>query len=320
MASSPRQFPLMVLPTIVSLVRDHFPRKYGVHVVTGVVGVIIARALSQGRRTNRERDLHARTILVTGGFTPLGLTLLLELAQRGAHIIALTQEPVSSPRVTVLIDLLRTDTSNEQIFAEHCDLSSPTSINSFVKNFTKSEDKRIDGVIFAHEYQHIGSPPSFATSSQKEDTAERDIKALATFLMITLLLPVLLVAPVERDIRIINVVNRFYAAAAAHPFSKDCFPCKEGAIFPSEAHRSLRSSILMRHLQRILDALPSAPPPQTDSQSSTIPVVSAKSQKSNIVSISVSPGISRLDTVTPLLNADWRADGNGGYSFMGTLL
>jgi len=34
------------------------------------------------------------------------------------------------------------------------------------------------------------------------------------FLLTTLLLPALLVAPVERDIRIINIVNPFYAAAA----------------------------------------------------------------------------------------------------------
>ena len=53
-----------------------------------------------------------------GGFTPIGLTLLQNLAQRGAHIIALSADPIGSPDVTILITLLRSTTSNEKNFAE----------------------------------------------------------------------------------------------------------------------------------------------------------------------------------------------------------
>ncbi|KAG2337841.1 hypothetical protein BDR05DRAFT_1004716 [Suillus weaverae] len=59
--------------------------------------------VQQGRTTNRERDMHARVVLLTGGFTPLGLTLMQNLAQRGAHIIALSPKPVQDPEVEILL-------------------------------------------------------------------------------------------------------------------------------------------------------------------------------------------------------------------------
>jgi len=128
-------------------------------------------------------------------------------------------------------------------------------------------------------------------------------------LISTLLLPALLVAPVERDIRIVNVINPFYAAAAGLPLSTS-FPSpkvasKKGkSIFIREGLRSLRSIVFMRHLQRVLDALPTAQVPKTEEGSRAIPVVNPKVQKSNIVAVSVSPGIGRVDTISSLLNAD----------------
>ncbi|TFK68484.1 hypothetical protein BDN72DRAFT_841780 [Pluteus cervinus] len=291
--------------------------------------LVVVHAFSQGRKTTRERDLHARKVLVTGGFTPLGLTLLQSLAQRGAHIIALSPEPLESSRTSILVDLLRTTTSNENIFAEYCDLTSPGSIRAFCTKFLTGEDTRIDAIVYAHEYQHVGPFKFFSRWSQASIEAwaeQRESSSLATFLMTTLLLPALLVAPVERDIRIITVVNRFYAAAiAAHirrAFSPSftlytatppstslqstkAKPQKKHSVFLSEGVRSLRTIILTRHLQRILDSLPHAQVPKTDERTSTVPVVSAKAQRSNIVSVSVSPGISRTDTIAPLLNGDW---------------
>ncbi|KAJ7600916.1 hypothetical protein C8J56DRAFT_999941 [Mycena floridula] len=295
---------------VLSIFAEYFPFQYLVHILVAASTALVIWTFSQGRRTNRERDLHARVILVTGGFTPLGMTLLQNLAERGAHIIALTSESVESPRVAVLIDLIRSTTSNEQIYAEHCDLASPESIKGFCERFGKSEDKRLDALVFAHEYQHIGS---FGMFSDNRDAAEeREVKSLATFLITTLLLPVLLVAPVGRDIRIINVVNRFYAAAAASPLVRLEFPSTLDpkpvitSTFLEEGTRALRTVIYTRHLQRILDALPTAGQvPETDSSQSSVPVVSKKVQKSNIVAVSVSPGISRADTVSLMFNANW---------------
>jgi hypothetical protein len=155
---------------------------------------------------------------------------------------------------------------------------------------------------------------------------ERETASLATFLIITLLLPALLIAPVERDIRIITLINPFYAAAGGSfspsqsPTPKNASPKSSSSIFLLEGRRALQSAIFTRHLQRILDALPSAAQvPKTDEGSSTVPVVSQKSQKSNIVAVSVSPGISRSDTIAPLLSAD-RSLSSKSWSLFGFIM
>ncbi|EDQ98775.1 uncharacterized protein LACBIDRAFT_296746 [Laccaria bicolor S238N-H82] len=264
----------MVLKITEAFASSFFPTQYIVHIVVGIVVVLTLHAVCQGRRTTRERDLHARTVLITGGFTPLGLTILQSLAQRGAHIIALSPDPIDYANVTILINLLCTTTSNEQIFADECDVSSPTSIRSFCTRFLTGQGQRIGTIIFAHEYHQIGS---FVSRLDKEK--ERNAGSLATFLITTLLLPALPVVPVERDIRIINVVNSFYAAAATLLPRFD--PPKERSVFLREGIRSLRNIIVTRHLQRILDALHAAQIPKPEE------------------------GISRVDTISALFTADW---------------
>lgn len=196
-------------------------------------------------------------------------------------------------------------------------------MRSFCTRFLTSQDQRLDAIVFAHEHGHIGTPGFLPPKNEALEEKERETGSLATFLITTLLLPALLVAPPERDIRIVNVVNPFYAAAASIPFlpsfstsSRSSSPktspktspanLKPKSIFLHEGTRSLRTIIFTRHLQRILDALPSAAQiPKTQEGSRAVPVVNSKLQKSNIVAVSVSPGIGRVDTVSRILNADW---------------
>lgn len=289
----------MVLKVLAAAVNAVLPSKYYVHALISILVIVVVRAFARGRTTNRERDMHARVILLTGGFTPLGLTLMQNLAQRGAHIIALSPKPVQDPEVEILINLLRSTTKNDQIFADECDLTSASSVRSFCSRFLTAKETRLDGIVFAHEYQQLGSIISRQDSAVL--TQERQNASLASFLILTLLLPVLLVAPAERDIRIINVVNPFYAAAAPS-FSPTSKPPPSSPVFHQEGWRSLQMIVFTRHLQRVLDALPSGGQvPKTDD--STIHVVSDKVQKSNIVAVSVCPGLSRSDTIAPLLSA-----------------
>ncbi|KAF9531909.1 hypothetical protein CPB83DRAFT_848013 [Crepidotus variabilis] len=313
----------MVLRILEVLYTSYWPKDYTVHIIIGLLAAYVLRTVAQGRKTNRERDLHARVVLMTGAFTPLGLTILQSLAQQGAHIIALCQEPVDSTHITLLIDILRTTTSNEQIYAEECDLKSPTSIRAFCTKFLTGKEQRLDAIIFGHEHRHIGSPWPFSNATIDRDQKERDSGSLASFLITTLLLPALLVAPVERDIRIINVVNPFYAAAGGLPFSPsfsyEIPAAQANSLFLREGQRSLRTIVLTRHIQRVLDALPtSSQIPKTEEGSSAVPIVSSKHQKSNITSVSVSPGIGRVDTISSFLSADWKSP--KGFSYFGILL
>ncbi|KAG1763669.1 hypothetical protein EV702DRAFT_1189833 [Suillus placidus] len=106
---------------------------------------------------------------------------------RGAYIITLSPKLVQDPEVEILINVLRSTTKNDQIFADECDLTSASSVRSFCSRFLTAKETRLDAIIFAHEYQQLGS-------------------IITSFLILILLLPVLLVAPTERDIRIINRV------------------------------------------------------------------------------------------------------------------
>ncbi|KAJ6468604.1 hypothetical protein C8R47DRAFT_1187951 [Mycena vitilis] len=293
--------------------------------------------------------MHARVVVVTGGFTPLGLTLLESLAHRGAHIIALTPYAVSSPLVSTYIDLLRGTTSNENIYAETCDLASPPSIHAFAARFVTGDNTnpttaspRLDALVCAHEYAGVGALPQFSRGGAKgraereREQRERDEGALASFLLTTLLLPAMLTAPVERDIRIVHVVNRFYAAAAPRFFQdaryvfpdlsaspstpastlSSAVPLPESSLL-AEATRALRTVLLARHLQRVLDALPSAPVPNPSDGTSTA-TGRVATQKSNIVAVSVSPGLSRAETVAPLFG--YGEDREGSYILLYPLL
>jgi NAD(P)-dependent dehydrogenase (short-subunit alcohol dehydrogenase family) len=80
-----------------------------------------------------------------------------DLAQRGAHIIALSPKPVEDPEINILIDVLRSTTKNEQIFADECDLTSASSVRSFCSRFLTEKETKLDAIVFAHEYQHLGS-------------------------------------------------------------------------------------------------------------------------------------------------------------------
>jgi hypothetical protein len=235
------------------------------------------------------------------------------LAQRGAYIIALTSEPPDTGTPATLVSLLRSTTSNENIYAEQCDLTSPASIRAFCNNYHKSE-QRLDAVIFAHEYTPIGNIFSYKSPDLE---MQRQTASCATFLILTLLLPLLLTAPVERDIRLIALINPFYAAAA-RVFTASPPSASSSSLLLTEGRRALRTAIFMRHLQRVLDALPSGSQvPPTDVNAQSIPVVSDKVQRSNIASISVSPGISRADVVAPLLAAD---SSRGGVSWLGMIM
>jgi hypothetical protein len=237
-----------------------------------------------------------------GGFTPLGLVLLSELSSRGAQLIALTPN-LSSPSVVNLIPLLRQTTSNELIFAEECDVESHASIQQFCTNFLRTspsegkEPPRLDAIVFAHGYTHIqGVNPS------SDELRERT--SLASFLITTLLLPSLLRAPSDRDIRLIHVVNPFYAASVPsfNPLSPPTTSRQNPTIstWSKEGYRSLQTILFAKHLQRVLNALVTTPP-VPDPAKPNQPVQAASS---NILSMSVCPGFSRSDTIAPVLRAD----------------
>ncbi|KAF7362866.1 hypothetical protein MVEN_00636400 [Mycena venus] len=126
---------LKILAAAISAFPQLQDTSYTVPAAATLIALLATHRIAQGRATTRERDLHACVVVLTGAFTPLGLTLLEDLAKRGVHVIALSPYPVESERVATYIDLLWSVTGNENIWAEECDLESPPSIHAFAKRF-----------------------------------------------------------------------------------------------------------------------------------------------------------------------------------------
>ncbi|EIW54094.1 uncharacterized protein TRAVEDRAFT_74364 [Trametes versicolor FP-101664 SS1] len=297
----------MVLQVAYGALTTVLPPRYWPHALVVSTILVVIYAYTQGRQTTRERDLHGRIMMLTGPFTPLGLVALTGLAKRGAHVIVLSPYPLLHPIPSLLLPLLRSTTNNENIFAEYCDLNSPTAIREFCTKFLTEQDPRLDALVFAHEYPSIGRIWFFGGKAwqekEKREHAQREAASLASFLFTTLLLPAMLVAPVERDIRIVHVVNPFYAAALpTFPAFLNSTPSTKPAAQPlviSEGLRALRTVVLTRHLQRILDSLPNrAADPKTKP--------SMEPHPSNILAVAACPGISRRDTIAPFLGATER--------------
>lgn len=257
-----------------------------------------------------------------GATSGIGLTITSELARRGAQVIAVIPD-LSDPAILSLIDLVRHTTNNELVYAEQCDITSAKAIKDFCAQLVKSsgggldraEPPRLDAVIFAHEYVHIGAYKG-SKAEKEEESARRLQGRLATFFFTTLLLPIFLTAPQDRDIRFINVVSPFYGAAIPSYDPKSQEETPAASIWIEEGRRSLKAILFTRHFQRILDALPS-PTVQTrmskaDDQPSSSRVTNvdieaeavAAKRPSNIIVTAVSPGISRWDTVAPFMRAD----------------
>lgn len=55
----------MLLTRVLDGLFSAIPSAYYVYILVAVLTLVVTHAISQGRKTNRERDLHARIILVT---------------------------------------------------------------------------------------------------------------------------------------------------------------------------------------------------------------------------------------------------------------
>ncbi|KAF8342747.1 uncharacterized protein EI90DRAFT_3115297 [Cantharellus anzutake] len=305
---------------LLSLLGGAASRPYAVPFILICFILYAIRLWSNGPRNPRNRNMHGRVVVITGGFSPLGLRLITELAKRGAQVIGLTPS-LDDPVIDELIHAIRAMTKNELVYAEECDLDSPASIHSFCKQLVQlkpsldggspAEPQRVDALIFAHEYSYIarsGSSPLADSAVSAEKADERRLRpSLASFLLTASILPSLLRAPKDRDIRIIHVVNPFYAAAVPFFNPSSPSPALELSVFAKEGYRSLRTVIYGRHLQRVLDAIARPKKDSAPAGKGGLVVPPKIPGASNILSITVSPGFIAREAGDPLLSRFWNS-------------
>lgn len=287
-------------------------------------------------------DMHARVVLIaTGAMSPLGVVTIATLGQQGAHVIALVPD-VSAPDVIQMILLLRESTQNENIFAEQCDMGDLASISTFAARWNQGPvdqsgarssaalmeqtpgQHRLDTLLFLPTEEApylLGTSlmPGKNTYARKGDSAQAPERSyvyevLGRFHLVNSLLPSLLQAPPDRDIRIITAVSPWYAAgralfdAVAEPLVR--FSSIKPLFQPWTwlGGVNLRWICLNRELQRRLDILSAADTrPRTRlpgidvEEPRYLPKMDKLPRRSNISAICVCPGFERSSQLSAFL-------------------
>ncbi|KAI9815372.1 MAG: hypothetical protein M1832_005511 [Thelocarpon impressellum] len=166
-----------------------------------------------GARNRSERLMHSKVVMITGGTSGVGASVVLELAQRGAQVILLTHYPPSDPFLVDCIDDLRARTANDLIYAEQVDLASLHSIRQFATKWVdNAPPRRLDMVILCAATM---SPPYASRPERTADGVEVSwgVNYLANFHLLSILSPALRAQPADRDVRIIMGTCASYIGA-----------------------------------------------------------------------------------------------------------
>ncbi|PWY79268.1 NAD(P)-binding protein [Aspergillus heteromorphus CBS 117.55] len=165
----------------------------------------------RGAQNTSERVMHSKVVMVTGGTSGIGASVVHGLASRGAQVILLTQHSANDIFLTEYIDDLRAATNNQLIYAEQVDLSSLHSIRTFATKWIDNvPPRRLDMVILCG---NTNPPPSKKRLTVDGLDEEWMVNYLANFHLLSILSPALRVQPAYRDVRVIFAACSGYIGA-----------------------------------------------------------------------------------------------------------
>ena len=113
----------------------------GIPVIAGLV--FVKRKLLSGVNYNSTRRIKGKTVIVTGATSGIGFATAFYLAKRGATVVLACRDHKKSDYI---VNYLKKYAKNDQIFFEHLDLASLSSVKQFSTNI-KDNYKRIDILI-----------------------------------------------------------------------------------------------------------------------------------------------------------------------------
>ncbi|KAJ6119925.1 oxidoreductase C19A8.06 [Penicillium sp. IBT 18751x] len=176
-----------------------------------VLLIVVLKYYFGGARNISERLMHSKVVMVTGGTSGIGASVVHELALRGAQVILLTRQPPSDLFLVEYIDDLRRTTKNNLIYAEQVDLTSLHSVRTFAtKWIDNAPPRRLDAVILCGG---IALPSSARTLTPDGIDAEWQVNYLSNFHLLSILSPALRVQPAHRDVRVIFTTSSGYIGA-----------------------------------------------------------------------------------------------------------
>ncbi|KAF5855086.1 hypothetical protein ETB97_010109 [Aspergillus alliaceus] len=164
-----------------------------------------------GARNQSERLLHSKVVMVTGGTSGIGASVVHELASRGAQVILLTQHAPSDIFLIEYIEDLRKSTNNQLIYAEQVDLASLHSIRTFATKWIDNvPPRRLDMIVLC---ANTAVPSSSRKLTGDGLDEEWQVNYLANFHLLSILSPALRAQPAHRDVRVIFTTCSSYIGA-----------------------------------------------------------------------------------------------------------
>ncbi|PRT56778.1 hypothetical protein B9G98_04398 [Wickerhamiella sorbophila] len=172
-------------------------KRYGPY----VVGALATKFYFSGSSNTWERNMHGRVVIVTGGTSGLGATVVRRLAKEGAQVILLVRK-LDDGWLSEHISSLREETNNPLIYAEEADLADFQSVRKFATKWIDNlPPRRLDMVVCCAA---VALPPSVERQASKDGLElQMQTNYLAHFHLLTLLSPAIRSQPPDRDVRII---------------------------------------------------------------------------------------------------------------------
>ncbi|KAL3707500.1 hypothetical protein TMatcc_005478 [Talaromyces marneffei ATCC 18224] len=166
-----------------------------------------------GARNTSERLMHSKVVMITGGTSGIGASIVHDLASRGAQIILLTQHAPSDLFLVDYIEDLRQSTNNELIYAEQVDLTSLHSVRKFATKWVdNAPPRRLDMIILC---ANTLKPSRFGKPRLTPDGLDEEwqVNYLANFHLLSILSPAIRAQPPDRDVRIVFASCSSYIGA-----------------------------------------------------------------------------------------------------------
>ncbi|KAH7146302.1 hypothetical protein EDB81DRAFT_794825 [Dactylonectria macrodidyma] len=198
----------MAITLVLGIVGNGFPpfvrdnARAIIYTTLSLTFLFLLKLWTAGRANPADQLLHGKVVLLTGGTSGIGAQTALQLAQRGAQLVLLTQSPDTDPFLVEYIQDLRERTNNNLIYAEQVDLSDFHSIRTFAtKWIDNAPPRRLDMVILCAATL---TPPGGKRKESEEGIEETwMVNFLANFHLLSILSPALRIQPIDRDVRII---------------------------------------------------------------------------------------------------------------------
>ncbi|OKL61313.1 hypothetical protein UA08_03553 [Talaromyces atroroseus] len=206
--------PIPIISHVLSEGLSAVPHVYTVFKWTAVAAIVaLLKYYFGGARNTSERLMHSKVVMITGGTSGIGASIVHDLASRGAQIILLTQHAPSDLFLVDYIEDVRQSTNNELIYAEQVDLTSLHSIRKFATKWVdNAPPRRLDMIILcANTLKPSRSGKPRLTFDGLDE--EWQVNYLANFHLLSILSPALRAQPPDRDVRIIFATCSSYIGA-----------------------------------------------------------------------------------------------------------